>query len=67
MSLVKINDIHAGMEDAKNDIKRNKRDFLDSYENPPSLDFQGQFIDGVKCFIIGDKGLGKTAAMRYLN
>ena len=62
----KISDIHAGKPDAKEDISRNRREFMDTYLIPPNLNVDS-LITGDVCYIVGGKGLGKTAALRYLN
>ena len=62
----KISDIHAGLPDAKEDISYNKQEFMDSFVIPPRLSIQS-LISGHVCFIVGNKGLGKTATLRYLN
>ena len=62
----RICDIHAGLPDAKEDMSLNKREFMDSYVIPPRL-ILSNLISGNVCFIVGNKGLGKTAVLRYLN
>ena len=64
--MVKIRDIHAGLPDAKEDIRLNERDFKDTYVIPPRMNIQS-LISGNIYYIIGNKGLGKTAAMWYLS
>ncbi len=66
MAQVKISDIHAGKPDAKEDISRSKREFMNTYLIPPNLNVDS-LITGDVCYIVGNKGLGKTAALRYLN
>ena len=66
MGQTRIRDIHAGKPDAKEDISRNKREFMNSYLIPPNLDVES-LMAGDICYIVGNKGLGKTAALRYLN
>ena len=61
----RIGDIHAGLPDAKDDIQLNEWQFKESYVVPPKLHI-GNLINGNIYYIIGNKGLGKTAAMRYL-
>ena len=59
MSQVKISDIHAGKPDAKDDISRNKREFMNSYLIPPNLNVKTLKYGDI-CYIVGNKGLGKT-------
>ena len=61
-----ISDIHAGLPDAKEDIQLQEYDFLDVFCIPPRLNLS-TLIQGNKYFLIGNKGLGKTAVLRYLN
>ena len=61
-----IAEIYAGLPDAKDAILyEGMEQFLDAYVIPPDFNLQG-LINGNKCFITGNKGSGKTAALRYL-
>ena len=66
MSQIRICDIHAGKPDAKEDITRNKQEFLQTYQPPPNLN-EKSLLTGDVCYIVGNKGFGKTATLRYLN
>ncbi len=66
MGQVKISDIHAGKPDAKEDISRSRREFMNTYLIPPNMNVDS-LITGDICYIVGNKGLGKTAALRYLD
>ena len=61
-----IGDIHAGLPDAKDDIILHKQEFMDDFVMPPKFSIR-YLVDSDPCFIIGNKGLGKTATLRYLS
>ena len=62
-----IEDIYSGLPDAKDSILYEGEDqFIDAYVIPPDFNMEG-LITGNKCFITGNKGIGKTAALRYLS
>jgi hypothetical protein len=68
--LLKLKDIHLGSTDAKNEVLGNKPNeierFLKSYVTPPALYVQ-KFSNKEKYFIVGLKGTGKTALLRYIS
>ncbi len=66
MSITKICNIYAGIPDAKEDIRYETRDFISVFTIPPRQNFNDLF-QGNKCFILGNKGLGKTAVLRYID
>lgn len=65
-----LKDISFGDVDAKNEIlkqqRAGERDFFTSYSIPQTIDLE-QFENGQKHFILGLKGTGKTALLRYLH
>ncbi|MBR1813560.1 MAG: hypothetical protein IJ773_07020 [Lachnospiraceae bacterium] len=68
MSKTKIADIYAGLPDAKEAIQyEGIRDFMDAFVIPPEFPLDEGLARGNKMFITGNKGMGKTAALRYLN
>ncbi|AQS62601.1 hypothetical protein AGRHK599_LOCUS275 [Rhizobium rhizogenes] len=67
---MKLKDINFGDVDAKNEILKQIRAresvFFDSYSIPESIDIESM-LNGSKYFILGLKGTGKTALIRYLH
>jgi len=67
---MELKDINFGDVDAKNEILKQKRtggrDFFNSYSIPSKIDIT-EYLDGRKYFILGLKGTGKTALLRYLH
>jgi hypothetical protein len=65
-----LKDISFGDVDAKNEIlkqqRTGERDFFTSYSIPQKIDLD-EFRNGQKHFILGLKGTGKTALLRYLH
>lgn len=65
-----LKDISFGDVDAKNEIlkeiRSDERDFFDSYSIPQKIDLD-DYVSGQKYFIMGLKGTGKTALLRYLH
>ncbi len=65
-----LKDISFGDVDAKNEILKQKRsgerNFFLSYSVPQRID-TGEYLNGKKHFILGLKGTGKTALLRYLH
>lgn len=65
-----LKDISFGDVDAKNEILKQKRsgerDFFLSYSIPTKIDLD-EYRSGQKHFILGLKGTGKTALLRYLH
>ena len=67
--ILKIGDIYAGKPDANDEIKEKGYDeFVSSYIMPTGIDVEALAITdyGSPCFIMGDKGTGKTALLHYL-
>lgn len=67
---MKLKKLNFGDVDAKNEILKQKRsgerDFFDSFLSPKSIDVD-DYLNGSKYFILGLKGTGKTALLRYLH
>jgi hypothetical protein len=67
---LKIKDIYFGSTDAKNELLHNSEDektrFLSSFVQPPTLDVE-KFFKRDKYFVVGLKGTGKTALLRYIS
>ncbi|WP_170449023.1 P-loop ATPase, Sll1717 family [Ruegeria arenilitoris] len=67
---MRLRDINFGDVDAKNEILKQRRigerDFFESYSIPQGLDLQ-EYYAGQKYFVLGLKGTGKTALLRYLH
>ena len=65
-----LKDINFGDVDAKNEIlKQNRvgeRHFFDSYSIPDRIEIT-EYLDGRKYFVLGLKGTGKTALLRYMH
>ncbi|WP_156134304.1 P-loop ATPase, Sll1717 family [Ensifer sp. ZNC0028] len=65
-----LKSINFGDVDAKNEILKNSRagdrTFFDSYSIPERIDID-KYLSGEKYFILGLKGTGKTALLRYLH
>lgn len=68
--MLKLKEINLGSIDAKNEIISNSPDeinrFRESFVTPPSLAIE-KFIKSQKYFIVGLKGTGKTALLRYVS
>lgn len=65
-----LKNINFGDVDAKNEIlKQNRageRDFFESYSIPEKIDIS-EYLRGTKFFVLGLKGTGKTALLRYMH
>lgn len=65
-----LKSINFGDVDAKNEILKNSRTgdrtFSDSYSIPERIDIE-KYLNGERYFILGLKGTGKTALLRYLH
>lgn len=65
-----LKDIHLGSTDAKNEVLSGSPDeiarFMDSYVTPPALVID-KFMEKKKYFVVGLKGTGKTALLRYIS
>lgn len=68
--MLRLNDIFLGSTDAKNEVLCNEPSeierFLKSYVTPPALSVE-KFKKRSKYFVIGLKGTGKTALLRYVS
>jgi hypothetical protein len=68
--MLKLKDIHLGSTDAKNEVLSNTPEeiahFLKSFVTPPALTIE-KFFSRHKYYIVGLKGTGKTALLRYLS
>ncbi len=63
---MKIKDIYAGKPDAKDEIATGHvNEFVESFILPPSCDIE-KIITEDSYFIVGYKGTGKTALLRYI-
>lgn len=66
MSGITINDIYAGMPDAKDEISIGQADkFFASFIIPPGLPVD-KLLNGQKFLVAGYKGVGKTSILYYL-
>lgn len=68
---MKLKDINFGDVDAKNEVLKQLRAgddkvFFESYSIPARVD-PSEILRGEKFFVLGLKGTGKTALLRYLN
>jgi len=68
--MLKLKEIHLGSTDAKNEVLSNHPEeiarFIKSYVKPPALALE-KFSSREKYYIIGLKGTGKTALLRYVS
>lgn len=68
--MLKISDIYLGKTDAKNELLNSDPSeadrFLDAYVKPPALDLSC-YTNREKYFVVGLKGTGKTALLRYIS
>lgn len=68
--MLKLKDIHLGSTDAKNEMLSNSPEefkrFVDSFVVPPALAID-KFISKSKYYVVGLKGTGKTALLRYIS
>lgn len=68
--MLKLKDIYLGSTDAKNEMLSNSpeelRRFVDSFVVPPALAID-KFTDRSKYYVVGLKGTGKTALLRYIS
>ncbi|WP_141227116.1 P-loop ATPase, Sll1717 family [Aeromonas caviae] len=68
--MLKLKDIPLGSTDAKNEVLSNTpeeiRRFLASFVTPPALTIE-KFYSRQKYYIVGLKGTGKTALLRYIS
>lgn len=66
---LKLKDIYLGSTDAKNEVLSNSPDEITRFKNsfvvPPTLTID-KFLNRHKYFIVGLKGTGKTALLRYV-
>ncbi len=66
MNKIRIKDIYAGMPDAKDEFITDQGDsFFASFVVPPGLEI-ADILCGKKFLICGDKGVGKTSVLYYL-
>ncbi len=67
--MLKLSEIYLGSTDAKNEVLNNDQleieRFSDSYVTPPALNVT-KFSTKEKYYIVGLKGTGKTALLRYI-
>lgn len=68
--MLKLKDIPLGSTDAKNELlcyspEETKR-FIESFVTPPALNIDG-YINSKKYYVVGLKGTGKTALLRYIS
>lgn len=67
---LKLRDLQMGQTDAKNELindsPEERKLFCDSFLLPENVDIN-KFEDGSKYFILGFKGTGKTALLRYID
>ncbi len=70
MKKLLLKDLNLGQTDAKNELLHNSPEeinrFCESFVAPPSLSID-RYLNGDKYFIIGLKGTGKTALLRYVS
>lgn len=70
MLMLKLRNIPFGLTDAKNEVLSQTPEeiarFLKSFVTPPALAIE-KFISRQKYFIVGLKGTGKTALLRYVS
>ena len=68
--MLKLKNIHLGTTDAKNEVLSNTPEeverFVSSFVVPPALAIE-RFYGRQKYFIVGLKGTGKTALLRYVS
>lgn len=68
--MLKLKDIPLGSIDAKNEVLSNTPEevarFLNSFVTPPALTIE-KFLSRHKYYIVGLKGTGKTALLRYIS
>ncbi|HCF4784666.1 TPA: hypothetical protein NIF75_002743 [Pseudomonas aeruginosa] len=68
--VLKLKDIPLGSTDAKNEVLSNSPEeivrFVNSFVVPPALSIE-KFYDKKKYYIVGLKGTGKTALLRYVS
>lgn len=68
--MLKLKDIALGSTDAKNEVLSNTPEeverFLGSFVTPPALTIE-KFFSKHKYYIVGLKGTGKTALLRYIS
>lgn len=63
---MQIKDIYTGKPDAKDEIATGHvNEFVESFILPPNCELK-RITDGDYCFIVGYKGTGKTALLRYI-
>ena len=67
---MELGQIYFGKSDAKNEVLTNSPEELErftaAFVEPPALSVQ-KFKDRERYFIIGPKGTGKTALLRYVS
>ncbi|MBP5954108.1 hypothetical protein ICA16_00375 [Pseudomonas anatoliensis] len=68
--MLKLKNIYLGSTDAKNEMLSNSPEefkrFVDSFVVPPALDIT-KFTKKEKYYVVGLKGTGKTALLRYIS
>jgi len=68
--MLRLKDIYLGSIDAKNELLANSPDerarFTASFVVPPNLTIE-EFVDREKYYVLGLKGTGKTALLRYIS
>ena len=68
MKRLTLKDLFIGKLDAKNETLVNNKDkerFLDGFMLPENVNVES-FLSGKRCFIVGLKGTGKTALLKYI-
>jgi len=63
---LRIRDIYVGKPDAKDEMLYNEDQLIDAFVLPPQFDLS-DILARHQYFIVGDKGSGKTALLRYLD
>ncbi|WP_308873107.1 hypothetical protein [Thiothrix subterranea] len=68
--MLKLKDIYIGTTDAKNELLSSSPEeikrFKDSFVSPPALNINAYF-EKTKYYVLGLKGTGKTALLRYIS
>jgi hypothetical protein len=68
--MLRLKDIYLGNIDAKNELLANSPDqrarFVAAFVRPPNLTIE-EFVNREKYFVLGLKGTGKTALLRYIS
>ena len=68
--MLQLKDIPLGSTDAKNELlsstPEEMKRFLTSFVAPPALTID-KFLNRLKYYVVGLKGTGKTALLRYIS